>query len=410
LIHPALKGKPVAWFSPTYRQLSDAWRSLTSTLHPITARKNESEHRLELRGGGVIEAWSLDNADSGRGRAYACVIIDEAAVVVDLEHAWQESIRPMLTDFRGDAWFLSTPKGTANYFHTLYQKGNGLLRGDWRSWSMPTSANPLIDRAEIESAKEDLSDLAFSQEYLAQFVSWQGSVFRKITDAILKAPATGKAAVIGVDWARTNDYTVFCVLSEAGQVLEIDRFRGIEYSLQRARLQALYERYAKPLILAESNSMGGPVVEQLARDGLKVRPFVTTNASKAQAVEALALSFERSEIGIPDDPVLIGELQAFEGKPLAGGLMRYAAPEGGHDDTVMALCIAWQGLGDAAKRARALEGLRVFRNINEDCTFSGQWGVPRYDASDDDFVVDGSTGLRILRTEWDSLADLNRPN
>jgi hypothetical protein len=79
LIHPALKGKPVAWFSPTNRQLSDAWRNLTSTLYVITTRKSDGEHRLELRGGGVIEAWSLDNPDSGRGRAYACVVIDEAA-------------------------------------------------------------------------------------------------------------------------------------------------------------------------------------------------------------------------------------------------------------------------------------------------------------------------------------------
>ena len=85
LIHPALRGKPVAWFSPTYRLLSDAWRSLQSTLHPITVRKNESEHRMELRGGGVVEAWSLDNADAGRGRAYAAIVIDEAALVANLE-------------------------------------------------------------------------------------------------------------------------------------------------------------------------------------------------------------------------------------------------------------------------------------------------------------------------------------
>jgi phage FluMu gp28-like protein len=272
------------------------------------------------------------------------VVVDEAALVVDLERAWQESVRPMLTDYRGDAWFLSTPKGTANYFHTLYQKGHGLLKGEWRSWSMPTSANPLIDPAEIAAAREDLSDLAYSQEYEAAFVSWAGAVFRKILDAVSTSPAQGKAAVIGADWGRTNDYTVFIVISETGEVMEIDRFRGIEYSLQRARLQALYERHGKPTILAEANSMGGPVIEQLARDGLKVKPFWTSNASKAEAIETLALAFERGEIKIPNDPVLIGELQAFEAKPLPSGLMRYEAPSGGHDDCVLALCIAWQGV------------------------------------------------------------------
>ena len=70
----------------------------------------------------------------------------------------------MLTDHKGEAWFLSTPKGVNHYFHVLYQKGQGSLKGEWKSWSMPTSANPYIDKAEIAAAKDDLSDLAFSQE------------------------------------------------------------------------------------------------------------------------------------------------------------------------------------------------------------------------------------------------------
>jgi hypothetical protein len=211
-------------------------------------------------------------------------------------------------------------------------------------------------------AWQDLSDLAFAQEYLAQFVSWEGAVFRKILDAIQPPGSTpeGSPIVIGVDWGRTNDYTVFVVLSDAGQVLEIDRFRGLEYSLQRGRLASLYQRYRQPTIIAESNAMGLPVIEQLARDGLKVRPFVTTNASKAMIIEALALAFEQQQIHIPNDPVLIGELQSFEGKPLPGGLMTYSAAARLHDDCVMALAIAWQGMGTAKKRAAAAS---AFQNL-----------------------------------------------
>ena len=65
---------------------------------------------MELLGGGVIEMWSLDSPDSGRGRAYGAVVIDEAAMIPNLEQAWQ-AIRPMLTDLQGEAYFLSTPKG-----------------------------------------------------------------------------------------------------------------------------------------------------------------------------------------------------------------------------------------------------------------------------------------------------------
>lgn len=356
LIQIALPGKPVAWFAPNYKLAAPVWRELQNRLYPVTRDVNQQERRMELKGGGSIEMWSLDSPDSGRGRAYALVVLDEAALIPNLENAWQESIRPQLTDFAGSAWFLSTPKGTANYFHTLYQRGQDRAQPDWASWQLPTSSNPFMPAAEIESARADLTDLAFAQEYLAQFVSWAGAVFRRILDAIAEPPANVPAAIIGADWGRTNDYTVFTALSSAGQVLAIDRFRGLEYSLQRGRLQAFHQRLGeRAYIIAEYNSMGGPVVEQLQRDGLPVVAFNTTNASKAAAVEALALAFERGSIRIPNDPVLIGELQAFEAKPLPSGMMRYAAPEGGHDDMVMSLAIGWAGLGALqAQRANSV--------------------------------------------------------
>jgi len=92
--------------------------------------------------------------------------------------------------------------------------------------------------------------------------------------------------------------------------------------------------------------MGGPQVEELQRQGLPIQPFTTTNATKAQAIDALALAFEQSTIKIPNDPVFIGELQAYEGERLPSGMLRYSAPEGMHDDTVMALALAWQGVSE----------------------------------------------------------------
>src|SRR6266571_1053124 len=89
LIHPALEGKPVAWFSPTYKIVADAWRELRTTLAPVTRDRSEQEKRLKLISGGVVELWSLDSVDSGRGRKYAAVVIDEAAMIPTLEHAWQ---------------------------------------------------------------------------------------------------------------------------------------------------------------------------------------------------------------------------------------------------------------------------------------------------------------------------------
>jgi hypothetical protein len=343
-IDTAIHGRRVGWFAPSYKQLSEVWRELKDRLTPVVAAQSEQEKRIGVLGGGSVEMWSLDSPDSGRGRAYARVIIDEAALIPNLKDTWEKSIRAMLTDYQGDAWFLSTPKGLASDFYTLWNYSES--RSDWAAWTMPTSSNPFIVPAEIESARQDLTDLAFAQEYLAQFVSWEGTVFRRIREAVYPVPVNPTSAVlIGVDWGRTQDYTVFVAIDPRGYVVAIERFRGVEYSLQRARLHGFWGRTTagRGIILAEVNSMGGPVVEQLQRDGLPVMAFLTNNASKEAAIDKLALSFERGEIRIPDDPVLIGELQAFAGKTLPSGRMRYGAPEGQHDDTVMALAIGWSG-------------------------------------------------------------------
>jgi hypothetical protein len=111
LVHAALQGKPVAWFAPNYRLLTEVWRELNATLSPIISRTNQQEWRIELQGGVVMEMWSLDSPDSGRGRAYAVAVVDECAMVPDLAKAWQETIRPMLTDYYGRGLVSEYAKG-----------------------------------------------------------------------------------------------------------------------------------------------------------------------------------------------------------------------------------------------------------------------------------------------------------
>jgi len=72
-----------------------------------------------------------------------------------------------------------------------------------------------------------------------------------------------------------------------------------------------------------------------------VQPFTTTNATKAQIIQALELAFERETIQILDDELLINELMAYQIEKLPSGLIRYNAPDGMHDDTVIALALAW---------------------------------------------------------------------
>jgi hypothetical protein len=165
----ALNGFPVAYFAPTYKMLMEVWRTMVQLTYQITEQKNEQEKRIELFGGGVIDFWSLEDPNSIRGRKYKRVVIDEAAVARNLEEAWLKVIRPTLTDLKGDAWFLSTPKGKNNYFHDLAH--NHEKYPDWTFFQMPTVSNPHIDPAEVEEARLQLDPLTFAQEYLASFVT-----------------------------------------------------------------------------------------------------------------------------------------------------------------------------------------------------------------------------------------------
>jgi hypothetical protein len=117
--------------------------------------------------------------------------------------------------------------------------------------------------------------------------------------------------------------------------------------LQLARLQALCERFRPEALAPERNSMGEPLIEQIARAAWApplILPFTTTNASKALAVEAFALALELEEVKVIASPELIAELHAFQGTRLPSGLIRYSAPEGSHDDCVMSAVIGWHAM------------------------------------------------------------------
>lgn len=339
------QGKPVAYFGPTYKNVAEFWRTLKSTMQPVQADRSEQEKYLRVVTGGTLECWSLDTLESLRGRKYALAIIDEAALVRDADY-FDAIIRPTLADYRGGALFLSTPRGR-NHFWRMYQQGVQKFDGEWASFQFPTSANPHIDPAEIESARRQIPDRLFRQEYLAEFLDDGGGVFRGVRECVAGEmrddPQHGRAYVIGVDLAKQSDYTVMAVMDvEAQALVWYERFNQIDYTLQLARLGALAQRYAPQSIVIERNT-GEMFIEQAQRQGLPVVAFQTTASSKQMLIDSLALAFEQRAIRIPNDETLIGELEAYEMERLPGGTFRYSAPDGQHDDTVMATALARHG-------------------------------------------------------------------
>lgn len=342
-----LAGETTIYTAPTYGMVKDMWRAMLKTItrNRIPHYKNETDKYVRFPNGGQLSMWSLEAANAIRGGNAHLIVNDECAFVPNLMTIWNEVLSPMLLDYGGRAYFASTPKGR-NDFWQLAAMGDDPLQPLWSSFHYTTYDNPHIDPDEINLLKSTLTQSAYAQEIMADFTEDAGAIFRNVIPLSTLAPRASYEGhfVFGIDFARDNDFTVISVIDQdTHQQVAIDRFNQIGWSVQRGRIKAMYDAWKPRTIIAEANSIGSVNIEALQQEGLPVRSFQTTAQSKPPLIDALSLAMERNEITLLNDPVQSGELQAYTLTRLPSGTYRYEAAAGGHDDTVIALALAWHG-------------------------------------------------------------------
>lgn len=331
----------VWWVSPTYSAGTDTWRDFKGVFEGVSGVGiNHSERRIWLPTGGQLRMVAADAFKRGAGVTH--VFVDEAAFLSPT--LWAYELQPMLLESKGGADFLSSPNGR-NWFWALFQRGLDPAQPLWAAYQFTSYDSPLLDNEEIERVKASVPQRVFEQEYLAKFLDDGGAVFRNLQACVQPAQSgTASDVVFGVDLGRHHDYSVVIAIdASTGRMVDMDRFTDVAWDVQALRIDAMAQRWQPSRIIMEEN-FNDSFVERLQGDGLPIRPFRTTASSKAQLVNQLALAFEQGDIGILNDPVLLGELQAYTMERLPGGSYRYTAPAGLHDDTVMALALAWHGV------------------------------------------------------------------
>jgi hypothetical protein len=348
----ALSGQQVAYFAPTFKMSSQFWRQVVGHMKPAITRANRNDGRIEFAGGGSLDFWSLStsSAETVRGRKYHYIVVDEAAMVIQGQMIWGEVMRPMLMDWSGGAMFLSTPRGR-NWFHELFMRGLDPLQPEYAAWRYKSTDNPYIAESEVEGARLTTPERSFNQEYLAEFLEDAGMVFRgvqAISTAQPQEALPGRRYWGGIDWGRHNDFSVISIFDkETRTQVYIDRFNQIGWEAQRSRVKLAAERYPGVVFFGEVNSIGEVNMEALEKDGLDVRPFVTSSRTKTPLIEGLQLAIERQEVTLLDDEIQIFEFQSY-GMERVGNRYVYGPASGGHDDTVMATAIAWYGVEHGA--------------------------------------------------------------
>lgn len=320
----------VAYITPTYQLGKMFFKEICKLLPEKIYRKNESDLYIDFLTGGSIRFFTGERLDAMRGTKFHLVIIDEASYIPNLEDGWNNSIRPTLTDYKGKAIFLSTPRGK-NYFYSLFMRGG---EPDWESFKFTTYDNPHIDASEVDAAKAQLPSVVFKQEYLADPMENAANPFgSEFINACTKA-TSGVAAYYGIDLAKSVDWTVIIGLDKQGNVVHFDRFQK-DWMQTKETISLLPKNIP---ILIDSTGVGDAIVEDLQKKFSNMTGFKFTSVSKQQLLEGLANAIQTKSISYPDGPIK-QELEVFEYTFTPTGV-RYSAPQGFHDDCVIALALA----------------------------------------------------------------------
>lgn len=175
----ALAGGRAWWVAPTFAISRVGWRDIQAAAASFPKEMGVNikvgDMQVDFNNGGFIGVRSADNPQRLRGEGLDFLVMDEAAFVK--EETWTEVLRPTLTERKGSALFISTPKGMDNWFYRLFERAK--TQPDWERFQFPSTSNPLVEESEVEAAKQEIGSLVFAQEYMAQFISEGSQMFKQ---------------------------------------------------------------------------------------------------------------------------------------------------------------------------------------------------------------------------------------
>lgn len=192
--------------SPNYSLTNISWNEQVRLLakHRIEIKsKNKTDREIHLENGSMIKFGSAAQADSLVGRSYNLIIFDEAAIEDAGRDAYNIQLRPTLDKPGSKIVFISTPRGTANYFFEFYNRGFSDEFPTWVSVHSTYKDNPRMLESDVEEARRSMGKMEFEQEYMASFVSFEGQIYDAFDED--KHVIAGLSSMIHSRW-KENPY------------------------------------------------------------------------------------------------------------------------------------------------------------------------------------------------------------
>lgn len=179
-----LSNKRIFYVSPTFDQSKrNVWDLIKElggwgTPQSVIASTLENQGIITLVNGRKIELKGADRPDTLLGIGLSYLIMDEYA---DMKpDVWERILRPTLSDVKGGAMFIGTPRGK-NHFYDLYKLGLSKAKQyrKYKAFTFKSLDNPYLDEEEISDARGELSTAIFKQEYEASFTASSGTIFKQ---------------------------------------------------------------------------------------------------------------------------------------------------------------------------------------------------------------------------------------
>ena len=340
---PKGAGQRILWGSPSYSQSDKIMKELHAAIvdSGIVESVNFSSNIMKLKTGATLCFRSTERYDLIRGETFTAAVLDEFAFMK--EEAWRTAIRPTLIVKGKKIVFISSPRGK-NEFYNLYQQGLNPDTPNYKAYKSTIYETPFIAQEEIEDAKKTLPEAIFKQEYLAEFLDSGGEVFSNLDGIVSHTwPRQQGKIYCGFDVARAEDFSVAVFMDSSGNVIDIYRANGMDWSTIVDEVVAKIKKYSATTLI-ETNGSGDPIFEMVKKQWQDTHPFVTTAKSKNEIIEGLILDVNERNITIPSKelfPPLVFEMETFtfDYNPKTRSI-RYGHVPGGHDDTVLALAFA----------------------------------------------------------------------
>ena len=331
--------KKIIYITPTLK-LSKLFHSeIVESLKPFVIQSNNTDLTIKFVTLTTVQFLSAEQGESIRGNQGNYVILDEAAFMD--EETFQFAIRQTWLTIGEKVVLCSTPNGNQGFFYEFCQLGLNGEKG-YKTKTITIYDNPFVSVEEIEQIRRIIPDKVFRQEYLGEFLEGSGTVFNNFKNCIIDKPKLTGKYFAAIDWGKNNDYTVLTVLNNINEVVEIYRINTMDYTEQVKLIASKLKKYNPIVTLSEENNIGTVVNELLKKEYKKITSITLNNTLKKEIIEGLCVAFENCKIGLPNNDLLMRELQSFSAKyNHSTGTIKYSAPNGLHDDMVISLAYAY---------------------------------------------------------------------